>query len=798
MPTRPSRLATMLITSLAVSTSLLAAGSAAAQTTVSLTAQTPLAPSAIPTFVDRLPVLDVTPEPLWAGYPKIATVLPGDIATLDGRPQPFTIRMCEFKANVLPKGTFLPGANTPTTVWGYAKGTCPTTTQETYIGPVFVNVRDTPTPIRFVNDLPSTPAASELVAYWDGVDQTLHWADPDNLMCGMAGMAPDPRCNDPFRGHGVPAVPHLHGGEVPPVLDGGPDAWFTSDGTKHGPTYYTDSRADPRFAAAGNEAVYTYPNTQEAGPLWFHDHTLGATRLNVFAGLAGGYYLLDPNQDIPAGLKDLTQVVPVVLQDRMFDTKGELFFTSGSKGGILWALNPEHPYWNPEFVGDTIVVNGKVWPFLEVQPKPYRFLFLNGSNARTYELFLTNRVTKIKGPSMYVIGTDGGYLDRAVKVDPNAAKPAQQKLVIMPGERYEVVIDFTGQAPGTRLYLKNVGKTPYPGGATPTGGLGQIMELRVACPVGTACPTTEGLAYDPALTPTIRGAGSTITPLVNFATGTTNVKYDEVRQLTLNEVMGAPVTATDPVTGVPTAFPGGPLEILVNNTKWSGASARNDPAQPLAFKGDFVATGTGLLLSELPQEGHTELWEIVNLTADSHPIHLHLVQFQLLNRQAFDLAKYDAAYGALFPPVNGMDGMPLMIGMNTCSGGVFCPGYGPPLDYFTGTPGKLGGNPDVARFLRGAAIPALAQETGWKDTVQVPPGMVTRIVVRFAPTDLPTAAPAASRSYPFDPSDPTSTYVWHCHIIDHEDNEMMRADAVQVNPLSVAPAQRPLVKGTSY
>jgi FtsP/CotA-like multicopper oxidase with cupredoxin domain len=137
--------------------------------------------------------------------------------------------------------------------------------------------------------------------------------------------------------------------------------------------------------ASVNASLYKYPNVQEAAPIWFHDHTLGATRLNVYAGLAGAYYIVDPTLNLPANLQPVSEVVPLVLQDRMFDTNGQLFFQADSAGGLLWATNPEHPYWSPEFVGDTIVVNGKAWPYLNVQAKRYRFLFLNGSNARTYK-----------------------------------------------------------------------------------------------------------------------------------------------------------------------------------------------------------------------------------------------------------------------------------------------------------------------------------------------------------------------------------------------------------------------------
>ncbi len=703
---------------------------------------------------------------------------------------PYTLKMCEFQAQVLPTGP-------ATHVWGYRKGSCPprNETQATYLGPVFVTLRDRPTFIRYVNELPRNPEAwsgtnpegTNVIAYRDSIDQTLHWAAPNMKMC-MSNMPPalHDLCTFPYRtsngAMGIPAVPHLHGGEVPAELDGGPEAWFTSTGAMQGATYY--SHPDPDYIPAdAPRAVYRYPNTQEAGPLWFHDHTLGATRLNVYAGLAGAYVLVDPAQNIPPSLQDPRLIVPVVIQDRMFDTNNELFFSSGTKGNILWALNPEHPYWNPEFVGDTIAVNGKVWPYLEVEPKRYRFLFVNGSNARTYELFFTNVKSKINGPPIYVIGTDGGYLDSAQKIDPNALKPAPQKLVMMPGERYEVVVDFTGQVPGSTLVLKNVGKTPYPAGATPIGGLGQVLQVRVTCPPAPATCGEGGLAYDPATTPEIRtvaaGRDDRIVPLVNFAAGTVapGVTIQKTRALTLNEVMGMPVNAVNPIDDQPTAYPGGPLEILVNNTRYSGESARNDPNDP-AYRGDFLqlAQSDGRpFYSEMPEEGTTELWEIVNLTADSHPIHLHLVQFQLMNRQAFDVAKYNAAYAAAFPKVLGDDGKPLMIGMNTCSGGVYCPGYGPPLNYFGGA--KLGGNPDVLSSLKSAPQPPSAQERGWKDTVQAPPGMVTRFVVRWAPT----SAPAGSTTpFPFDPSGGGGwfNYVWHCHIIDHEDNEMMRPDTV--------------------
>jgi FtsP/CotA-like multicopper oxidase with cupredoxin domain len=258
------------------------------------------------------------------------------------------------------------------------------------------------------------------------------------------------------------------------------------------------------------------------------------------------------------------------------------------------------------------------------------------------------------------------------------------------------------------------------------------------------------------------------------------VPTTKTRQLTLNEVMGMPQVVTDPVTGLNTTYPGGPMEILVNNTKWSGDSPRvYDDFTPITVGG--ITT----MYSELPQEGTTEVWEIVNLTADAHPIHLHLVQFQLVNRQAFASGQYNAAYNAAFPT------------------GLYQPGFGPPQDYRAAnnpqSGGKDGGNPDVKPYLQGKIMPPAAYEAGWKDTVIAYPGQVTRIAVRWAPTYLATNLDPNELYFPFDPSGGNQHgYVWHCHIIDHEDNEMMRPDLVTLNTFAPAPGLRPLVKGTDY
>ncbi len=402
-------------------------------------------------------------------------------------------------------------------------------------------------------------------------------------------------------------------------------------------------------------------------------------------------------------------------------------------------------------------MNGHVWPYLDVEPKRYRFLFVNGSNARTYEIFLTDQVTEATGPALWQIGTDGGYLDFPVQL---------QKLLIMPGERADVIIDFAGLAPGTRLIMRNVAKTPYPAGDTVNGRtLGRIMQFRVIAGGGV------DTSYNPA------GGGALRFPMVRLAdpvagTLAPGVVAQKTRQMTLNEVQEPPTT----VNGID--YEGGPEEVLVNNTLWSGKDESGN------VRPDFTPITVGGITtgySELPKEGETEIWEIINTTADAHPIHLHLVQFQLINRQSFDARKYMGAYAQAY-------------------GGTIVDGFGPPNDYnVPNADGAVGGNPAVGSFLKGPARPPEANEAGWKDTVMMRPGQVTRIAVRWAPIYLPVSSAAADLHYPFDPSGELQHgYVWHCHIIDHEDNEMMRPDIVQLNPAAPPPAARPLKKGIDY
>ena len=247
------------------------------------TPQTQLPGSAIAQFVDALPLLSVAGGPM-------ETVIAGTAEV--------TLTMREFQANVMPS-TFVPAIDAygGTWVWGYRAGVTPTTPAGTYIGPVIVASRGTPTQVRYVNDLTTNE-----IAWRDWTDQTLHWADPLNggaNTCAhtvVAGQPPTGYCADHYPGP-IPAVPHLHGGEVPPVIDGGPDAWFTA--RRRLPRSRLLHRTGWRRQRRRSTAIQT---PRRPAPLWFHDHVLGATRLNVYAGLAGAYLLIDPSLALPTGL----------------------------------------------------------------------------------------------------------------------------------------------------------------------------------------------------------------------------------------------------------------------------------------------------------------------------------------------------------------------------------------------------------------------------------------------------------------------------------------------------------------
>lgn len=520
----------------------------------------------------------------------------------DGTPRELVIGMFELQQRLHAE---LP----PTRVWAYGLSA----DEATYPGPTIDARPGIETRVRWENHLPAN--------HFLPVDETIHWADPAI-----------------WPGAGVPTVVHVHGGLQEAASDGHPDAWFTPAFAQTGPAFVHE--------------VYRYPNDNLEETLWYHDHALGLTRLNVYAGLAGFYLLRDPDQEAALGLPQGEHDLELVIQDRSFLTDGSLYYPDEG-------VNPEvHPQWVPEFFGDVNLVNGAVWPYLEVEPRRYRFRLLNGANARFYKL------RRSDGGSLIQIGSDGGYLEAPVEV---------AELRLAPGERADVIVDLTGIPEGTRIELENAAPAPYPDGDPVDEHTSRVMQLRVVAPGApdtTVVPAQ--LADIPALGPP-----------------------DRVRTLTLFEL-------EDGTTG-------DPLGVFLDGKHWGPPGS----------------------VSEQPVVGTTEVWELVNLTMDAHPIHVHLIDFQVLGRQPFDADAYEDAYRAVNPVI----------------------------------PAEETVTPDVTPYLSGPAEPPLPGETGWKDTVVAPPGMVTRFVVRWAPE--------AGGAFPFDAT-AAPGYVWHCHILEHEDNEMMR------------------------
>jgi spore coat protein A len=571
-------------------------------------------------------------------------------------------------------------------------------------------------------------------------------ADQTIMMSGVPLSKP---LNGPYTGP-IPIALHLHGGEVQSTSDGGPYAWFT-------PGYDLTGKG----FNMGVERTLHYPNTQEAATLWYHEHSqLGLTRVNVYAGMAGFYFLRGLEEEIkrlpgwsgddlvqevtPAGkVADALHPGPylpeieIAIQDRMFDTKGQLYYPVDD------IPNPGiHAFWSPEFFGNVITVNGKTWPYLSVAPRKYRFHFLDGSNARFYNVWLQNLATGAMGPAIAQIGTDGGLLETPAILDPARGK----KLLMGPGERFDVVIDFSKIAPGTVLTLMNDANAPYPDGdPVEVGTTDRIMQFMVnGRMVNNQFPRIPG--RDKSLVP----SNLRILPMVKLTdfAGKLNVKPDVTRQLTLNEV----------------ASETGPLMVLLNNSRF----------EEMPEMGMFGA------VTEKPVEGNTEKWQLINMTMDAHPMHMHLVQFQLVGRQDFDMDGYMGKYMKSFSGVNG--GQPGMLNM-------YMGAEGPPLKYeVKNDDGAVGGNPAVTPYLQGPVIPAEPNERGWKDVIKAYPNQVTTYIVRFAPTSLPTWTPKILLRYGFDPSKGPG-YVWHCHIVEHEDNDMMRPMNVIASPYRLKSGQ---------
>lgn len=452
----------------------------------------------------------------------------------------------------------------PTTVWGYG-GTFP--------GPTIEATSGMPVTVNWINDLRND--LRDL--------RSVHYLPVDLCMHGPDHAGPTAR-----------TVVHLHGGHVPAEFDGDPEATILP----------------------GQSAVYVYPNRQLPATLWYHDHALGITRLNVYMGLAAFYIVRDAFENslnLPSGEFE----IPIVLQDRSFQSDGALRYPA---------------IWQDMYFGDKMLVNGKVWPYLEVKQGRYRFRVLNGSNARTMILAMSNSA------AFHLIGTDGGLLDSTLSIN---------QMTLAPAERADVIIDFGGYVAGTEIILTNSAPAPLFGDPG-EGLLPEVMKFVVTGDIG------DTLAIPTSLRPI--------------------EMLDEQDAVASRDFVIRRAPESSPSCAAPWW--------LINDLGWDD-------------------------ITENPVLGSTEIWRFINRSGMMHPMHMHLVMFQVLDRQSFEVIDDEIV------PI-------------------------------------------------GSPIPPGPTESGWKDTVRANPQEITRVIARF--------------------EDYTGRFPYHCHILEHEDHEMMRQFEVVGQP----------------
>jgi FtsP/CotA-like multicopper oxidase with cupredoxin domain len=620
------------------------------------------------------PSLDPLNIPKYVSPLRIPKVMPKSTSDTS---VDYQIAVRQFHQQVLPEGLPM------TKVWGFGSKDHPSSFR--YPAHTIEVTADVETRIKWLNEL--VDERGNYLSHIVPVDQTLHWADPGGLGCRhtMDHMSMSEECQKPYTGP-VPFVTHLHGAHTTPESDGHPVAWWLPDANDIPAGY---ARRGGTFAQAEGapdvqgQAIFRYPNTQPAATLWYHDHTVGMTRANVYAGPAGLYLIRGgPGDDVRdirtngrATLPGGKYEIPLVVQDRSFNTDGSLFYptTRAFFDGYTGPYAPHTdiaPLLNPEFFGNAMVVNGKTWPYLEVEARRYRLRVLNASDSRFLILALDS------GLPFTQIGGDGGFLREPVSLS---------RLLLGPAERADVIVDFSKVAPGTRIRMLNLGPDEPFGGGVPDVDFpaadprttGQVMQFRVVearhedrttRPQHLALPAPAKLG-----------------------------KSSNVRRVSLNELDSQVVCSdADGMTGPCGAqypLPFGPAMALLGTVDGDGNPVPHEFMEPV---------------TDTVKLGDTETWEIFNFTADAHPIHIHLVQFEILNRQ----------------------------GLVTDAEGITAP------------PARLVGRPR----------PPERWESGRKDTLIVYPGEVARVKARF---DLP------------------GEYIWHCHILSHEDNEMMRPYVVQ-------------------
>ncbi|WP_372867259.1 multicopper oxidase family protein [Pseudomonas sp.] len=611
----------------------------------------------------------------------------------------YEISVKQFAQQILPAG--LPATN----VWGYgalsANGSrglllhnAPSLTIEAKW--------NTPVRVKWINDL--TDDVGNYLPHLLAVDPTLHWANPPG---GLAGrdMRPSFDSTPPLYTGPVPMVTHVHGAVgVGDESDGYTEAWYLPAASNipqdyaHAGTWYGffAGKAEAKFGETWGPgfATFQYPNLNRASTLWYHDHTLGMTRLNVYAGPAGFYLIRggpdgdlavsDTRSGMPALLPSPAPrendkfppnktyyEIPIAIQDRSFNIDGSLFYPDSREffDDIAGPFIPDTdiaPAWNPEFFGNTLMVNGNTWPFHTVEQVRYRLRLLNGCQSR----FLILDFGNIPGVEVWQIGNEGGFLAAPV----NLSADHGNRLLMGLAERADLIVDFTNVPVGNYV-LGNIGPDEPFGGGEPgldfeiadPASTGQVLEFRVVPAVAVDPSTPPQFLQLPAITPL---PAASLTRRLVLIEEVSDYFDDAPAEALLGTLAGDPAEAP---------------------AQWS----KRQWAEPV---------------TENPAVGATEVWELYNATADAHPMHIHEVVFEVIDRQDIFVDEDEQQVQ-------------------------LAPGSVP--------------------------IPAEPWETGFKDTVITYPGQVTRLRVQF---------------------NSPGQFVWHCHIVEHEDNEMMR-------PLRIGPLQ---------
>jgi spore coat protein A len=583
--------------------------------------QVPLDPLTIPRFAHELP---------------IPRTLAPTVITSRGRVvrHEYTVSVRQTMAQLLPPG--FPA----TRILAYAgRVKIPNSTQTEVVlsspGPIFDNTRGIPSLVRWRNEV--------VGPHFLPIDPTLAWANPNTMEPPNGPFQPFPTGAFPAAQNPVGIVTHNHGLVVVPQNDGTAEEWFTAS-FQRGPSFVTQD--------------YLKPNEQPGTQLFYHDHTMGMTRVSLYSGLAGSaYYIRDPDSPLDRANSPLPKgefEIPLVMFDRAFFTDGQLNFPRTS-------TNQKNAFWQAGDGANAILVNGKTWPNLNVKRQQYRFRTLAIGNGRLFNVTLDNNGTLVP---FTIIGSDGGYLPQPQVVT---------TVALATTERADMLVDFSVFPAGTQIIMRNAG-------ATPAETLGTIMRFTVVDSPAITPPPTPGL--------------------VPRATLVANAPK---RIKTLHNHIDADGDAQRSVDG---------LEFTVPTT-------------------------------EFPLIGSTEQWDLLNVGGGGHQIHLHLIEFQLIERQAID----QAAYVQQWHLMNGHRPVtrPIVV--------------------------------DPTPFLVGPPIAPLPYETGWKDTLRANGGQVMRLMARWAPQETASGGVSPGQNqFPIDPVHPSTDawYLWHCHVLGHEDNDMMR------------------------